>query len=228
LVGIDHGFSFPLQYFQENDLPLNWMAFLDDFQRHWPTDEKMKTSTLTSSAKEFAAKELCEAETERASGNGKALPTFHFDVQGSVGLPLPWAPSLIGFGCGPVRSASAAGKGAVAVCPLNLCPGVDFIGDFDFTCRCSAEVVGPKFQGPSRMRAAAVLQMSWGRGRGVPYGLWKPLLPGELRCRPPDWPGLRSVSRDSYPNSWPIHSGNAKLNRSKPDAMATYCLPRTA
>src|SRR6201996_4662125 len=38
LVGIDHGFSFPLRYFQENDLPLNWRAFLDDFCRHWPTD----------------------------------------------------------------------------------------------------------------------------------------------------------------------------------------------
>jgi hypothetical protein len=33
LVGIDHGFSFPLQYFQENNLTLNWTAFLDDFQR---------------------------------------------------------------------------------------------------------------------------------------------------------------------------------------------------
>src|ERR1035438_2131843 len=39
LVGIDHGFSFPLRYFQEQGLPLNWTALLDDFQRHWPTDE---------------------------------------------------------------------------------------------------------------------------------------------------------------------------------------------
>lgn len=39
LVGIDHGFSFPLQYFETNCLPPNWPAFLDDFQRHWPTDE---------------------------------------------------------------------------------------------------------------------------------------------------------------------------------------------
>jgi hypothetical protein len=39
LVGIDHGFSFPLQYFEQHGLRLDWPSFLDDFQRHWPTDE---------------------------------------------------------------------------------------------------------------------------------------------------------------------------------------------
>ncbi len=39
LVGIDHGFSFPLRYFEAHHLPLDWPAFLDDFQCHWPTDE---------------------------------------------------------------------------------------------------------------------------------------------------------------------------------------------
>jgi hypothetical protein len=39
LVGIDHGFSFPLRYFEVHRLEPNWPAFLDDFQRHWPTDE---------------------------------------------------------------------------------------------------------------------------------------------------------------------------------------------
>jgi hypothetical protein len=39
LVGIDHGFSFTLRYFEQHGLPLNWSLFLDDFQRHWPTDE---------------------------------------------------------------------------------------------------------------------------------------------------------------------------------------------
>jgi hypothetical protein len=38
LVGIDHGFSFPLQYFEQHGLPLDWPSFLDDFQRHWPTN----------------------------------------------------------------------------------------------------------------------------------------------------------------------------------------------
>ena len=39
LVGIDHGFSFPLRYFEAYHLEPDWPAFLDDFQLHWPTDE---------------------------------------------------------------------------------------------------------------------------------------------------------------------------------------------
>jgi hypothetical protein len=41
LVGIDHGFSFPLAYFERYGIPLDWPSFLDDFQRHWPTDEEI-------------------------------------------------------------------------------------------------------------------------------------------------------------------------------------------
>jgi hypothetical protein len=41
LVGIDHGFSFPLRYFEVHHLKPDWSAFLDDFQRHWPTDENI-------------------------------------------------------------------------------------------------------------------------------------------------------------------------------------------
>jgi hypothetical protein len=39
LVGFDHGFSFPLCYFEKYGLKPNWPAFLDDFQQHWPTDD---------------------------------------------------------------------------------------------------------------------------------------------------------------------------------------------
>ena len=39
LVGIDHGFSFPLRYFETHGLKPDWSAFLDDFQSHWPTDD---------------------------------------------------------------------------------------------------------------------------------------------------------------------------------------------
>ena len=41
LVGIDHGFSFPLRYFEHHHLPPDWQEFLDDFQHHWPTDENI-------------------------------------------------------------------------------------------------------------------------------------------------------------------------------------------
>jgi hypothetical protein len=39
LVGIDHGFSFPLRYFEFHRLKPDWPTFLDDFQHHWPTDD---------------------------------------------------------------------------------------------------------------------------------------------------------------------------------------------
>lgn len=38
VVGIDHGFSFPLRYFEVHGLLPDWPTFLEDFQRHWPTD----------------------------------------------------------------------------------------------------------------------------------------------------------------------------------------------
>jgi hypothetical protein len=41
LVGIDHGFSFPLRYFEAHGLLPDWPTFLDDFQRHWPTDDDL-------------------------------------------------------------------------------------------------------------------------------------------------------------------------------------------
>jgi hypothetical protein len=39
LVGIDHGFSFPLRHFDVHHRKPDWPAFLDDFRRHWPTDD---------------------------------------------------------------------------------------------------------------------------------------------------------------------------------------------
>ena len=38
IAGIDHGFSFPISYFDRYKLR-SWSQFLDDFCRHWPTDD---------------------------------------------------------------------------------------------------------------------------------------------------------------------------------------------
>jgi hypothetical protein len=38
VAGIDHGFSFPQSYFKRYGL-VDWSGFLDDFTRHWPTDD---------------------------------------------------------------------------------------------------------------------------------------------------------------------------------------------
>jgi hypothetical protein len=96
LVGIDHGFSFPLVYFEVHHLPLNWPAFLDDFHRHWPTDGD---HTYV----DFVREGTCGDGTAR-SGNTRwrrlteeragAKSVFHFDVPGSVAKSthagLPW------------------------------------------------------------------------------------------------------------------------------------------
>lgn len=97
IVGIDHGFSFPLVYFETHGLPLNWQAFLDDFQYHWPTDED---HTYV----DFIRKGLCGNGKVRAGNPGwlrltekRARGTksvFFFDVQGSVAKSthagIPW------------------------------------------------------------------------------------------------------------------------------------------
>ncbi len=39
LFGIDRVLLVPLRYFEVHRLEPDWPAFLDDFQRHWPTDQ---------------------------------------------------------------------------------------------------------------------------------------------------------------------------------------------
>ena len=96
LVGLDHGFSFPLQYFEAHGLKPHWPSFLDDFQRHWPTDQP---STYV----DFVREGLCGDGAARM-GNSRwrrlvderagAKSVFHFDVPGSVAKSthagLPW------------------------------------------------------------------------------------------------------------------------------------------
>lgn len=97
LVGIDHGFSFPLKYFQKHELLLDWPAFLDDFQRHWPTDQDntyvdfVRDGMCGNGAARTGSRRwrrLCEIRA------GSAKSVFHFDVQGTVAKSthagLPW------------------------------------------------------------------------------------------------------------------------------------------
>lgn len=96
IIGIDHGFSFPLAYFERYALAANWPDFLADFQAHWPTDQdEITVETIRRSASGGLAnrsgsarwRRLCEQRT-------KAKSVFHFDVPGSVAKSthagLPW------------------------------------------------------------------------------------------------------------------------------------------
>ncbi len=91
IIGIDHGFSFPVSYMQRYGIP-SWDAFLDDFMRHWPTADPHKyvdfvrdNNPRTGDPSELR---LCEQWTATAKS------VFQFDVQGSVAKSthagLPW------------------------------------------------------------------------------------------------------------------------------------------
>lgn len=97
LVGIDHGFSFPLRYFESHGVPTDWPAFLEDFRSHWPTDEDhvyvdFVRDGVCGRGAARAGSALWRRVTEKRAGGAKSV--FHFDVPGSVAKSthagLPW------------------------------------------------------------------------------------------------------------------------------------------
>ena len=97
LIGIDHGFSFPLRYFEIHGLEPDWPIFLDDFQQHWPTDNDntyvdfVREGIFGNGAARTGNTRWRRLTEERARG---AKSVFHFDVQGSVAKSthagIPW------------------------------------------------------------------------------------------------------------------------------------------
>ncbi len=91
IIGIDHGFSFPLRYLRHYGLA-SWDDFLRDFARHWPTAdphvrvEHVRANNLRTGDR--TELRLCEQWTATAKS------VFLFDVQGSVAKSthagLPW------------------------------------------------------------------------------------------------------------------------------------------
>ena len=96
LIGIDHGFSFPLRYFKAHGLKHDWDTFLDDFQHHWPTAGDIYVDFVREGSHGNGAAGLGDTRwrrlTEVRAGSAKAV--FHFDVQGSVAKSthagIPW------------------------------------------------------------------------------------------------------------------------------------------
>lgn len=91
IIGIDHAFSFPMNYMQRYGLT-SWDEFLQDFMRHWPTadphtyvDFVRDNNPRTGDSSDLR---LCEQWTATAKS------VFLFDVQGSVAKSthagLPW------------------------------------------------------------------------------------------------------------------------------------------
>jgi hypothetical protein len=97
IVGIDHGFSFPLRYFEVHRLPPDWPTFLEDFQRHWPTDAEhtyvdFVRDGLAGNGAARSGNARWKRLTEERAGSAKSV--FHFDVQGQVAKSthagIPW------------------------------------------------------------------------------------------------------------------------------------------
>lgn len=91
IIGVDHGFSFPIGYFHRYDLKI-WDDFLADFAAHWPTDGKGTTvESLRINSKRTGTNDEFRL-TERWTSSAKSV--FQFDVNGSVaksthaGLPF--------------------------------------------------------------------------------------------------------------------------------------------
>ena len=97
VVGIDHGFAFPLAYLERHRLEHDWDQVLDDFCRHWPSEgadvtvEQLRRGELGQAAARGGETTWRRLAEERAGG---AKSVFHFDVPGSVAKSthagLPW------------------------------------------------------------------------------------------------------------------------------------------
>ncbi|MEW6427959.1 MAG: hypothetical protein AB1568_07990 [Thermodesulfobacteriota bacterium] len=95
IVGIDHGFSFPMRYFEVHWIEPDWPTFLDDFQKHWPTDAHTYVDFIRHGLRGKGEARSGSARwrriTEERAG---AKSVFHFDVPGSVAKSthagLPW------------------------------------------------------------------------------------------------------------------------------------------
>lgn len=93
IIGIDHGLSFPISYFNRHQLD-SWDEFLEDFAIHWPTDHPEATveQFRTTSTRVGTNDEL--RITEQWTSSAKSV--FQFDIQGSVaksthaGLPFAY------------------------------------------------------------------------------------------------------------------------------------------
>ena len=92
IAGIDHCFSFPISYFKRYKLSA-WTEFLDDFARHWPTDQEEISVDAIRNGSPLRVGSTDEFRlTEKWTSSAKSV--FLFDVQGSVAKSthtgIPW------------------------------------------------------------------------------------------------------------------------------------------
>lgn len=95
-VGIDHGLSVPLDYWQAHGLSGSWAAFLHDFNTHWDSRPPgLSVDDLRLSALHPARQRQGSARWRRRCEQAcRAKSVFHFGCPGSVAKSthagLPW------------------------------------------------------------------------------------------------------------------------------------------
>jgi hypothetical protein len=92
IAGIDHGFSFPVRYFQRYGLK-SWPDFLEDFSQHWPTDTDHTYVDFIRDINPNRTGSPTDLRlTEQWTSSAKSV--FLFDIQGSVAKSshagIPW------------------------------------------------------------------------------------------------------------------------------------------
>ena len=94
IVGIDHAFSFPKAYFSRHAIAHNWQSFLEDFQKHWPSDADGQTikQLRETGGKTRSGDPTWMRRTEDFTSGAKSV--FRFGIPGQVAASshagLPW------------------------------------------------------------------------------------------------------------------------------------------
>jgi hypothetical protein len=91
IIGIDHGFSFPIDYMERYRIT-SWDQFLDDFQRHWPTDKDDVTAESLRKGNKRTGRHTVFRLTEKWTASAQSV--FKLDGAGTVGKSthcgIPW------------------------------------------------------------------------------------------------------------------------------------------
>ncbi len=91
IIGIDHGFSFPMSYMKRFRIA-SWDQFLDDFQKHWPTDQDDGTVEALRHGNKRSGKHTEFRLTENWTSSTQSV--FKLDGAGTVGKSthcgIPW------------------------------------------------------------------------------------------------------------------------------------------
>lgn len=91
IIGIDHGFSFPLSYMKKYQIS-RWDPFLEDFQKHWPTDQDNSSVESLRHGNQRTGNHAEYRLTEKWTSSTQSV--FKLDGAGTVGKSthcgIPW------------------------------------------------------------------------------------------------------------------------------------------